>query len=131
MRLLLTILGLCVPLWLAGCGSATTATITGKIVDNGQPRQYQPTQAAVQLTLVGPGGKLDENRSFTAVVNPDGTFQVISSGGEIPVGTYQVAIQIRDEDPKYKAFAAPESQVRREIKPGRNELVLDLSKPAG
>lgn len=117
-------------LLLSGC-SGNMATVSGRIVDNGQPMKYAATQAAVQLTLMGANGKPDNSKSFTAVVNPDGTFQVVASGGSVPIGTYQVIMNIRDEDPKYKPFTALDSQIRREVKPGHNDLVLDLSKPAG
>ena len=81
------------------------------------------------VTLVGPDGKLGINQAYTAVVNEDGSFEVVVSGGELVPGKYQVAVQFRGGDPKYKAFAAPDSPVRRELKGGRNELIIDLAKP--
>jgi hypothetical protein len=112
-----------------GCGGATTATVKGKLIENGQAMKFDMNQAAVQLTLVSPEGKLDDSHSYTAVVNQDGSFEVIASGGQLPLGKYQVGLQIRgDNNEKYKKYAAPESPLRREIKGGSNHLDLDLAK---
>ncbi len=112
----------------AGC-SEPKATVKGAILEDGQPKSFKSNQAAVQLTLVNADGQLDNSKSFTAVVNEDGRFEVIASGGEIPVGKYQVAIQFTGGNKKYQKWAAPESTVRRDIKSGANELTLDLSAP--
>ena len=117
-------------LFIGGC-SETKATVKGKLVENGKSMSFESNQAALQLTLVGPDGKLDTKHSYTAVVNADGSFEVVASGGELLLGKYQVAVQFRGGDPKYKAFAAPDSPLRRELKAGRNELIIDLAKPEG
>lgn len=124
-----TILVLCV-LLLSGCGK-TTGELKGQVVEDGKPRTFGGNEAALQLTLIGPDGKFDNNHSYTAVIDKDGSFQVVASGGELTPGEYQVAIQFMGGNPKYKTFAAPESKVRREIKPGRNHFVIDLANPEG
>lgn len=111
----------------AGCGQSK-GTVTGMLVENGKSMSFESNQAAVQLTLVGPAGTLDNKHSYTAVVDEDGSFEVVASGGELPLGTYQVAVQLRGGDPKYKSLAAPDSPLRREIKAGKNELIVDLAK---
>lgn len=116
-------------LLLIGCGKANIASVTGKVIENGQPRTFNANQAALQLTMVDAQGELDSANSYTAVVNPDGSFEVVASGGEVKVGNYQVSILYVGNDPKYQAFYAPDSKLRREIKPGKNELVIDLGKP--
>ncbi|MDB5307667.1 MAG: hypothetical protein JWO38_1869 [Gemmataceae bacterium] len=106
--------------------------VKGQLVENGQPKAFPAYQAFVQLTPVGAEGHLDVARSFTAVVNEDGSFEVIASGGELPAGMYQVAVQARGKlGVQLKAFAPPQSPVRREIKPGSNLLTIDLAKSEG
>ena len=129
MKTVCSLLVLVVMICLAGCGESK-ATVKGKIVENGQPKTFGANQAALQLTLIGPDGKPDDNKSFTAVVNEDGTFEVVASGGEIPIGKYQVAVQIMGATGQpYKKLAPPDSPIRRELKSGANELTIDLAKP--
>lgn len=118
-------------LLLVGCGRTNIASVKGKVIENGQPRTFEANQAAVQLTLVAENGELDNIHAYTAVVEADGSFEVVASGGEVKVGKYQVAIIYRGNDPKYEALYAPGSQLRREIKGGPNEIMIDLAKPQG
>lgn len=116
--------------FLSGCGK-TTGELKGQIVEDGKPKSFESNEAALQLTMIGPDGKFDNNHSYTAVVNNDGSFEVVASGGELRPGTYQVALQFRGGNPTYKSLAAPESPIRREIKSGRNQFIIDLAKPQG
>lgn len=115
-----------------GCGGGSPARVKGQLVENGQPRTFPPTQVAIELAPVGPDGKPDNKKAVNAVVNPDGTFAVVASGGEFPPGTYQVCILAPPKfQPDLKRFAPPTSPLRRELKPGDNELVIDVAKPEG
>ena len=87
---------------------------------------------ALEFIPLDADGKPAPGKSFTAVVNEGGTFEVVVSGGELPPGKYQVAVTATGElRAKYKAFAAPTSAIRREIKAGKNDLTIDLAKPEG
>jgi hypothetical protein len=115
-------------LLIGGCGESM-ATVKGKVVEDGKPMRFESNQAAIQLTLVDQDGKLDNKHSYTAVVNDDGSFEVVASGGELVLGNYQVAVLLRGGDPKYKVLAPPDSPLRRELKSGKNEIIVDLAKP--
>lgn len=114
-----------------GCGPAI-GTVKGRLVENGQPTKFPPTSASVQMSPVGADDKPDANVVYSAVVNEDGTFEVVASGGKLPPGKYMVAVEVIGKDgAKYKQFNATVSKVRREIKSGSNELTIDLAKPEG
>src|SRR4051794_5375044 len=110
---------------LAGCDSGI-AHVKGRIVENGQPLTFGMNQAAVELTPLGADGQPDVAKTFTAVVNADGSFEVVASAGKLPTGQYQIAFR------GYGAMASKGKGIppfKREIKSGTNELVLDLAKP--
>lgn len=114
-----------------GCG-AGMAKVKGRLVENGTPMSFPPTQIAVELTLLGEDGKPDRSKVYTAVVNEDGSFEVVASGGTLTPGTYQVGIIATGKyTDRLKRFAPPASPVRREVKPGSNELTIDVAKPEG
>lgn len=115
-----------------GCGGEAKAKVKGKLVSNGAPMSFPATQAAVSLSPVGADGKPDPAKAFTAVVNEDGSFEVLASGGELPAGTYQVSIQAMGKlGQQLKGFAGANSPVRRELKPGANDITIDVAKPDG
>ncbi|HEY1186970.1 MAG TPA: hypothetical protein VGE74_04900 [Gemmata sp.] len=111
-----------------GCGAAP-AKVKGRLVSNGEPMSVSG-QVAVTFTALngdGTGG-----RSFTAMVNPDGTFDVVVSGGELPPGLYKVSIvAVGKAADNYKGLVGDKSPVRRELRPGPNEITIDVSKPEG
>jgi len=121
---------LAVVLTAAGCGPSV-AKVKGRLVENGQPTSFPPMTASVQLTAVGPNGQPDNTKVYACVVEPDGTFELVAAGGEIPPGKYLVAVEVTGKSDKYAAFATGATKVRREIKGGQNELVIDLAKPEG
>lgn len=113
----------------AGCG-ATPATAKGRLVSNGEPMPVSG-QVGVVLTLLEGDGK-PTTKSFTAMVKPDGTFEVVASGGELPPGNYQVSLVVPGKPAdKFKPLIGDKSPMRRELKPGANELTIDVAKPQG
>lgn len=114
----------------AGCGGGM-ATVKGKLVENGQPKAFGAFSASVQFARIGDDGKPDPTRLYSAIVNPDGTFELVASGGELPAGTYQVAIDMPVKKGGSRPFAPPTSSLRRELKSGPNDFTIDLAKPEG
>jgi hypothetical protein len=111
---------------MAGCGSSP-GRVKGKLLDNGQPKTFPVSTYAVMFTLMGPNGEPDLNKSYTAVVEADGSFEVHASGGTLPPGTYQVTIQSPGK--KGAALKATPPSARREIKSGDNNITLDIAHP--
>lgn len=119
---------------LSGCGDSA-GRVRGKVSEGGQPVTI-PAQAGVTFYLLGPDGKPDPARSYSTPINPDGSFEVVASGGELPPGNYLVALDlaaVKDTKTglaKYKTqFVYPNSPLRREVKPGKNEILIDVLKP--
>ena len=107
----------------AGCGDNTTGQVTGRLVENGEPKQFPPTSYSVEFVLTGGPVEPENMKAFTAVVDTDGAFQVRASGGLLPVGKYEVTIR----PPLNKKIAA-RSPMLREVKPGMNEYTFDIAK---
>ena len=111
-------------MFVTGC-SEGKAHVKGRIVENGQPVSFSANQAAVEFSPIGSDGKADSSKTFTAVVNDDGTFEVLASGGEVPRGNYDITFRsygkLRE---KYK-----DQTLRREVKAGKNDFTIDLAKP--
>src|SRR5256885_1606722 len=106
----------------AGCGGGP-ARVKGRLVENGQPMKFPPTSAAVEIALLKDDGTPDATKTYNAVVNEDGTFEVVASGGQVTPGTYRIGVQLTGQlAGKYKELAPGSSSVRREIKSGLNEL---------
>jgi len=69
---------------------------------------------------------------YSALIGPDGTFELVAAGGSVPPGMYRVSLDIvipGKAGERFKPFAGTGSPLRRELKPGSNDLVIDLSKP--
>jgi len=129
-RLLPVVAG--VALLAAGCGGGM-AKVKGQIVDGGQPLTFPSNTASVQLSPIGEDGKADMSKVYGCVVNGDGSFELLASGGEVPAGKYQVSVEITAKQgfERAKQFSASAKPLVREFKSGPNELVIDLSKPEG
>src|SRR5207248_3023234 len=104
------------------------AKVKGRVVENGQPVAVQGQAALVFYPDAGgkPGDK-----AYPAALNPNGSFELVASGGEMPPGTYLVSLEVNGpKSPtgigKYKDQF---KLVRRELKPGTNDLTFDLAKP--
>lgn len=112
----------------AGCGGkGEPARLKGRLVENGGPREFAPFSASVEVFLLGGDGQPDKAKSFTAPVGGDGTFEVVASGGTLPPGEYEVQVHL----PAAKGKAATKVVARRELKPGPNDVTIDLAKPNG
>ena len=111
----------------AGCGSEEPATVKGRLVENGNPKEFAPSTVAVQLSPVGGDGKADAARMFTAVVNADGSFEVVASGGKLPPGKYVVEVRLPGKGKNGPNTVA----TKRDLKAGPNDLTIDLAKPEG
>src|SRR3954471_12435245 len=74
-----------------GCGPSV-AKVKGRLVDNGAPMTFPPTTVAIELSPIGADGKAEGNTVYSAVVQEDGGFEVVASGGTLPPGTYRVGI---------------------------------------
>ena len=107
----------------AGC-SPGIGKVKGQIVENGQPKTFPPSTHAIEMSMLGANGEPDNMKSFTAVVDTDGSFEVLASGGQVPPGTYRVSVQ----GPSTKKPTAKVS-VKREIVVGDNDITIDLAKP--
>src|SRR5437870_4917938 len=97
----------------AGCGGAGgMARVKGELTQDGQTFRLPPGAGEVFLVFrfIGEDGQPDQMRMYTAKVYDDGRFEVVSSGGELPAGTYQVAIDaVSNNVPQFRAFAMPNS----------------------
>jgi hypothetical protein len=114
---------------LVGCGSGK-ARVKGRLVENGQALTFAPTSAAVELTLLKEDGTPDPTKVTTAVVDTDGSFEVVASGGEVPIGTYAIGLKLPAPlQRKYAKLSPPASPIRRKVAAGSNDLTIDLAKP--
>ena len=120
---------------LVGCGDSL-GRVKGRVVQNGQPMQVEG-QAALMFYLLGPDGKPDPEKSYPVPLNPDGTFELLASGGRVPAGNYLLTVEVNAKPgnagiAKYKGrYTLPNSGLRAEVKSGSNDLVVDLEKPTG
>jgi hypothetical protein len=121
-------------LLLPGCPEPA-GRLKGRVVENGQPVGVPP-QTALMFTKVGPDDKLDANKSYTANISPDGSFEVVASDGRLPPGKYAVSIESPGKGTggvlKYKEkYKLPGSPFRVTVAAGQNELTVDLAQPPG
>jgi hypothetical protein len=93
-------------------------------------------QAALVFTPTGPDGKAGA-RAYAAGLDPDGSFELVASGGEVPVGAYLVSLEVAGGKGTAAAptglakYRGTFKDVRQELKPGVNDLTFDLAKPGG
>jgi hypothetical protein len=118
-------LALCA-LLLAGCGGPPAAKVKGVVLENGQPKTFPATSHSVEIAPVSASGDVDKSRMFTAVVNTDGSFEVLASGGELPLGTYLFTVRGQTMNKK----GGPPAGAKRELVGGVNEITIDLAKPS-
>jgi hypothetical protein len=123
------LLGFCLAsLVLSGCGGNPMAKVKGTILENGKPKSFPPTSHSVEIAPVDASGQVDHAKAFSAVVNGDGSFEVVASGGQLPVGTYQFSIRGPGSGKKgIKVGPAPGA--KRDLQPGDIAITLDIAKP--
>jgi hypothetical protein len=119
----------------SGCGGAVDkARVKGQLTENNEIFRLPPGAGEVFIVFrfIGADDQPDQRRMYTAKVYDDGRFEVVSSGGELPVGKYQVAIDAAaGRVEQFKAFAMPDSPARIEFKSGSNNVKIDIAKPNG
>lgn len=115
----------------AGCGP-DKARITGRVFDNNQPVAVPASGDPQSIVFTSLGGDAGAGRMYTAALNPDGTFELVAAGGSVPPGEYRVSFNVilpGKGGEKFKRFRGEGSPIRRELKPGPNDLSIDLAKP--
>lgn len=138
MRFLLPGVLTAVVLVVVGCGGSKQSSLHGQLfVKAGEKLTLEKgEQAFLSLTGLKPDGTLDMERTYPCHVNPDGSFQMAASGGELPPGTYRVSLTVSPQVPqpgkgpsdRFKGkYARERSKLKIEVKPGRNDLAIDLS----
>lgn len=115
-----------VALLATGCGGGGMGRVKGRLTDNGKPVTFPSgAQAAVVFEMIDPDGKPDRSKMYTMMLDPDGGFELLASGGELPAGTYKVKLDVAGKDSShFKRFTT-----QREVVPGDNVIELDLAKP--
>ena len=114
-----------------GCGGSSR--VKGRVVENGTPITIDG-QAALMFYLVGEDGKPNPSRSYSIPLSVDGSFELVSSGGEVPPGIYLVTLEVNAPKAtkgigRFKGlFTFPNSPLRQEVKAGKNEVTIELAK---
>jgi hypothetical protein len=111
----------------SGCGGGGEAKVKGRLVENGQPLSIQ---GQASLVLVPKG--TESRASYAVNVNEDGSFELVASGGSVPPGTYEVTLEVNASGSSPMArLKGKVIKVPMELKPGTNELTIDVAKPNG
>lgn len=127
---------------LVGCGGAGQAKLEGQLYTRpGEKLKLESNeQAFLSFTGVGADGKPSLEQSYPCQVNPDGTFEMIASGGVLPPGTYRVTLDLiamkmqdgqggrpQQIDRFSGRFSRDRSKLDVEVKRGSNKLDVVLS----
>src|SRR5436309_9103500 len=83
---------LCAAVSALGC-SDSKSRVKGQVVENGKPLPVEG-QVALMFDFIGPDGNTDPSQSYPVPLNPDGSFELMASGGKVPPGTYRVTVQV-------------------------------------
>jgi hypothetical protein len=116
---------------LAGCGT-DPARIKGRVLDNGQPVAVPSSGTPQSIVFESVGADGSGSRMYSAMLSADGTFELVAAGGSVPPGEYRVSFDVTlpgKDGEKFKRFRGSGSPIRRELKPGSNDLSIDLAKP--
>lgn len=108
-----------------GC-SSKAGRVKGQVVENGSPVKVQG-QAALMFDLVGPDGKADPTKGYPVPLNPDGSFELVASGGDVPPGTYRVTVQVNGPKAASGIFHYKGQSLTQEVKAGSNNLTIELT----
>ena len=118
---------------LAGCGT-DPSRVKGRLLDNGQPLAVPASGTPQTVVFTSLGGEAGAGRMYSAMIGADGTFELVAAGGSVPPGEYRVSFDVTlpgKDGEKFKRFRGDGSPIRRELKPGANDLAIDLAKPEG
>jgi hypothetical protein len=118
--------------FLAGCGAQKPATLKGSLSYDGKPFPLPSNAGEVFISFFGldAAGKPDPFKKYTGMVKKDGTFEIESSSGELPAGSYLWSIdaapgKVKEFDP----FSLEKTKAKAELKSGANQLTLELKSP--
>jgi hypothetical protein len=125
MRTVLLCVALGAALSALGC-SDSKSRVKGQVVENGKPLPVEG-QVALMFDLVAPDGTTDATRSYAVPLNPDGSFELMSSGGKVPPGTYRVSVMVNGPKAASGAARYKGHHLTQEVKAGSNNLTLDLA----
>jgi hypothetical protein len=136
--------GALVCMGVAGCGGGgeKLATVTGKVVEDGQPVAIQDFYVGTNclqvefIPLDASGQRKPEAVSYTEDVQEDGSFKMRGLGEGIPLGKYRVAVaQLKDgQEVEEGGEGAWEAKFGRETSPfvfdiaDDQEILIDLAK---
>ncbi|MCE9563640.1 MAG: hypothetical protein K8U57_16490 [Planctomycetes bacterium] len=119
------------------CGCAETPSqVKGRLLENGQPLvlPVSSTPQSVVLVPLAADGQTETGRMYSAIIDSDGTFELVAAGGAIPPGFYKISLDVAatgKAGEKFKQFRGSGSPLRKELKPGVNDFTIDLAKPEG
>jgi len=133
-------LSLVVCFFVIGCSDSSKATLKGQLFTApGQKLTLaENEQAFLSFVKLNDAGQLDPNFNFPCMVKPDGEYEMVASGGELPPGQYRVSLEVqitksvnKQGTPKMVdrfngKLSRDRSNVKVEVKPGANDLPVDL-----
>lgn len=129
-----TAIALLLALGACGCGEAPSQ-VKGQLLENGQPLVIPVSSIPQSVVLVplNPDGT-ETGRMYSAIIAPDGSFELVAAGGAIPPGNYKISLAMAvtgKAGEKFKRLSVAESPLRKELKPGANDFTIDIAKPEG
>ena len=148
MKAIMRVLVLGSAITMAGCGT-DAGTLKGSLVDGGKPVGSEGQQVSLSFHPAKPDGAFDGSNCSTAVLNSDGSFEFVASGGTLKPGLYKVVIAgslgsgtgpgtqstAKEKNKKPDRFAGHStfaaSKLTVTVEAGKNDVVIDLSKPTG
>jgi hypothetical protein len=136
--------GCCLLLLVAtGCGGSGEATLHGQL-SAGAGQNFSPhdgEQIMMVFYAVGDDDKPDVMKSYPAMVEPDGKYRMVASGGKLPAGRYRVAVEAlpmvppggsgkKITDRLMGRYNRGNSTLDVTIKSGDNDIPIDLGPAA-
>jgi len=123
---------------LTGCGPSAPAGYVvpkGKLTNAGQPLTVKPMVGLIEVIFLRQAPEGTPVDPQIAKLNPDGTFVVHGTGGQgLEPGKYKIVVRQWDEYPNKDtlkgAFDEKNTKIVRDVT-GNEEIVIDVSKPAG
>jgi hypothetical protein len=119
---------------LLGCGGPSKSRVQGRLTSHGAPFALPADSGEVGIvfTRLGDDGNPIPFKMYSAIVQADGTFEVVAAAGECEPGVYQVAIDAaKAKSNVFQPFQIGKSKARVTFKPGENDIKVDIAKPTG